>query len=84
MARTEFWMDAIYARMAAGTATYEDAADLFMNTITGRSTRVSREEFLVRLRRQYPTPQSLADLMRRMADAVAPLYHVRNSPDTEH
>jgi hypothetical protein len=67
-------LDAIYAKMAAGTCTYDDAADLFMNSLTGQSTGVSREEFIERLRAKLPTQEALAAQMRQYAAMVSVMY----------
>jgi hypothetical protein len=67
-------LDAIYGRMADGTATYEDAADLFMNSFTGLSTGVTREQFMVLLTKQFPTPEALAAQMRAYAAQVSVLF----------
>jgi hypothetical protein len=50
----------IMDEVAAGTATYEHAADLFMGSMAGRMSGVSREEFLTRLRAKFPTQELLS------------------------
>lgn len=40
--------------------THEEAADLFMSTAVGRSTGVSREQFLAMLRARFPTEVELS------------------------
>lgn len=52
-------INAMWAKIEAGTMTHDDAADLFMMTMAGQSTGVSRAEVLARMRSAFPSEQAL-------------------------
>lgn len=70
--------DALYDRMAGGTATYEDAATMWMNTMVGQMSGVSVEEFTTRLRAKYPTPEALAAILKQLVGMLPP--EIRPTP----
>jgi hypothetical protein len=52
-------LDELHAKIKAGTMTYEDTADLFMMTMVGQSTGVSREEILAKTRAHFQDATAL-------------------------
>lgn len=52
-------LDAIFARIRAGTATHEDAAEMFFSSMTGQMSGVTREQFMAKLTATYPDQPSL-------------------------
>lgn len=64
-------MDEIEAMLRSGqTITYEIAAELFELTGTGRSTGLTREQAIERLRTRFPTEQLLTAAMRGYLEAL--------------
>jgi hypothetical protein len=53
-------LDIIYDAILDGTVTYEQAADMFVQTAVGQSTGVARDDILAKLRAQFPTREALA------------------------
>jgi hypothetical protein len=56
--------DGYLAKIAAGTMTYEDTADLFMASFIGRATGVSRADLLSRLHQRFATHDELIVWLR--------------------
>lgn len=68
--------DVFAAKIAAGTMTYDDTADMFLLTATGRSTGIARDALLERLRRQYPDEQALNAWLRVAYSQAALLFPI--------
>lgn len=66
-------LDAIWAKMIAGTMTYEDTADLFMMTNVGQSTGATREEVLRRMRGFFQDETALNGYMRSLIPTLEAL-----------
>jgi hypothetical protein len=52
-------LDELHAKIKAGTMTYEDTADLFMRTMVGQFSGVSREEILAKTRARFQDTAAL-------------------------
>jgi hypothetical protein len=60
--------DTFLAKIEAGTMTHDDTADLFMLTVVGQSTGLTRDQILAKLRERYATQ---ADLIRFLRTSYA-------------
>lgn len=56
-------------RLAAGTVTFDDAADMFLDSVAGRELGWTRAEFLANCHAKFPTQAALNDSMREAAAA---------------
>lgn len=71
-------LDQIEARLrAGGQISYDDAADLFELTVTGRSHRIERARLLALLAERFPRE---ADLTAAMAGWLATFDRVLQHP----
>jgi hypothetical protein len=68
--------DLFAAKIADGTMTHDDTADLFLLTTIGRSTGVTREALLERLRERHPDQQSLNAWLQVAYQQAALLFPV--------
>lgn len=73
-------LDEIEAKLTGGEIiTYDDAADIFENTVIGRSIGKTRAELIARMREKYPTVEALTAVVR---EAYAAFYAMKRA--TKH
>jgi hypothetical protein len=53
-------------KLAAGAITYDDVADLFKQSLIGQASGTSRDDFLARVRAQFPTQAQLNESLREI------------------
>lgn len=72
-------LDIYRDKIARGSMTYEDAADLFLSTVVGQSSGESHAGVLARLRAHFADQAALNAWLQRAYAAVPPQFKPRHN-----